>query len=135
MTGIRDRRVPGRVRLLLVALLVLHLPLVGCGDREPTGRDTALTPAEFIEIIVALREAERELEEADPDSAAKEFARRRTEILDDYGATEDNVRAFIELNHGRPGLMSIVWDSIAQRLRTDSGGDTLRDPFQPEGAW
>jgi hypothetical protein len=127
----------GRWRLIL-GLTVLTLLLVlsaGC-EREPTGGDRALTPAEFIEVIVALREAELEVErEAHPDSVEVEFVRRREEIFERFGVGPEGVRAFVERYHDRPGVMSSVWDSIAHRLRTRPSDEPVDGPYPLEESW
>lgn len=106
----------GGSRLLLLGL---GLVTVGaCGDREPTGGDAPIRTTEFVEIIVALRAAEMEIEQSvPPDSVQPAFALRKSDILDQYGVTEDDVRAFVEQHHARPGFLAEVWDTIAQRLR------------------
>jgi hypothetical protein len=125
---------PGR--LLGVSLLALVLAVAGCGEREPTGGDRALTPAEFIEVIVALREAEWEVEkDVAPADAEVEFDRRKAEILARHGVTAEGVRAFIDRHHGRPGLMASVWDSIANRLRIDPSDHPAGELFQFEESW
>lgn len=106
------------VRWALLALVPLVLS--GC-QRDPTGRDGGLRTDEFVNVIVELRTAERELErdEALPsDSMEVEFERRRTEILERYGATEDDLLDYVQRHHTRPGLMADVWDTITNRLRT-----------------
>jgi hypothetical protein len=81
------------------------------GSRDPAG----LTPEEFISIVVELRRAERELEEAD--SAAERFEARRAEILAEHEATEEDVRNFAARRGGDLDLMNALWDTINQRLR------------------
>jgi hypothetical protein len=96
---------------------LLPLALSGCGA-EPAAPGQALAPEKFVEIVVALRQAEREVErEAHPDSLEAEFERRKGEILDLHSATEEQVRAFMESHRDRPAVMAAAWDSIAQRLR------------------
>jgi hypothetical protein len=122
---------------LTLGLTALALVLgVGACEREPTGGDRALTPAEFIEVIVALREAELEVErEVHPDSVEVEFARRRDEIFERYGVGPEGVRAFVERYHDRPGVMSSVWDSIAHRLRTRPSDEPVEGPYPLEESW
>jgi hypothetical protein len=123
---------------VILGLAVLGLLLgmsAGC-EREPTGGDRALTPAEFIEVIVALREAELEVErEVNPDSVEVEFARRREEIFERYGVGPEGVRAFVERHYHRPGVMSSVWDSIAHRLRTRPSDEPVEGPYPLEESW
>ncbi len=109
--------------------------IAACGDREPTGRDARLGKTEFVEIIVALRTAEQEAERSMPtDSVEIEFARQKAAILERYGATDDDVRAFVERHHARPGFMAEVWDTIAQRLRAQPP-DPTADPAPVEEFW
>jgi hypothetical protein len=132
-TGGGGARQWGLIPGLIALALVLGL---GACEREPTGGDRALTPAEFIEVIVALREAELEVErEVHPDSVEVEFARRRDEIFERYGVGPEGVRAFVERYHDRPGVMSSVWDSIAHRLRTRPSDEPVEGPYPLEESW
>jgi hypothetical protein len=99
-------------------LMAVFLPLgiLACG--EPETRNRTLQPAEFVDVVVALRQAELEMVgEVDPDSLGVMWERRKAEILDHHGTTEDEVRTFLPLHRDRPGVVAEVWDSIAQRLR------------------
>jgi hypothetical protein len=88
---------------------------VGCA-REPTDQvGTGLTPESFVEIMVALREAERAANATD--SAGVEFEGRKERILAEHGATEEELRDFVRRHHGDFALMNRLWDSIAQRLK------------------
>lgn len=112
--------VPGLgLRLGLLLGILATTALAACGDREPTGGEVRIGAGQFVEIIVALRTAEREVERTvPPDSVQPAFARRKSEILARHGVTEEDVRAFVERHHARPGFMVEVWDTIAQRLRS-----------------
>jgi hypothetical protein len=109
-------------------LLVLA---VACGgDPDPAGARTAeqgLSPDRFVEVVAELREAERET--AEGDSAEFRFEERRTEILDRYGATEEDLRRFVRIHAGDTELLELVWDSINERLKhqVDSTDDPLQD--------
>jgi hypothetical protein len=115
---------------LAISALGVVMVLDGCDRQQPTEGRTALTPAEFIDAIVALRQAEREVERSvDPDSLAVEFARRREAILEEQGVTASQLHDFVERHHRRPGVMAGVWDSVTQRLRTDLGDAPVEEPM------
>jgi hypothetical protein len=107
---------PRRARLWLAAAL-FPMAMVGCEALGPTARDGGVTRAAFIEVIVALREAERELVlDESSDSAHIEFAHRKEDILQRHGVSEDDLRQFVTRHRDRPAVMTEVWDQIAQRL-------------------
>jgi hypothetical protein len=107
---------PRMARLWLAAAL-FPMVIVGCDALDPTARDGAVTRAGFIEVIVALREAERELvRDESSDSAHIEFAQRKEDILQRHGVSEDDLRQFVTRHRDRPSVMTEVWDQIAQRL-------------------
>lgn len=97
----------------LVRTLILSAVLAGCSG-DPSGSPEPLTPAEFVEIVVEIREAEREV--AAEDSAARLFDDRRREILDRHGTTEAELRAFVAANAENLALLEQVWDTINARL-------------------
>jgi hypothetical protein len=105
----------GRHRWLAAGLFVLTV--AGCDALDPANRGSGLTKAQFVDVIVALREAERELLlDETVDSAHVEFARVKDEILQDHGVTELEIRAFVARHRNRPAAMTEAWDRIAQRL-------------------
>jgi hypothetical protein len=114
--------------------LLALLAAPACTDGDPTAQPASLSRGEFIEIMVALREAEWEAseEQAPRDSVQMEFERRKAEILARYGATEADLHAFLERNYQRPGFMGEVWDSIAKRLRVEPPppAPDVRTPFE-----
>jgi hypothetical protein len=116
---------------LWITTALLALVLAGCGDLGPQAeRQKTLTVAQFVDVIVALREADRQ---ADPDSAAVEYERRRPEILAEHGVTEEQLREFVDRNQARIDRMAAVWDTISRRLRV---GDVDEEPpadFFPYG--
>lgn len=114
----RDRRSRrGRWATLLAAALLGSAAVLGtaaCG--EPSTSETeALAPPAFIEVVVELREAERELAAAD--SAAERFAERKDEILSRHEVTEEDLRRFLVRHEQDLALLQEVWDSINQRLK------------------
>ncbi len=115
-----ERAVPAHrrwtARLSAAPLLALALGLWGCTGTggDPAG-GTALTPEQFIEVIVALREAEREV--AEEDSAAALFEERKRAILDRHGTTEEELRGFIVAHHEELPVLQAAWDTITERLK------------------
>jgi hypothetical protein len=124
------------MRFLLgsVTLTVIAVSMLAC-QRDPTGRDGGLRASEFVEIIVAIRTAEREvLRDAEPgtppDSVRARFERSRDEILQRHGATEESLLRFVDDHHARPRVMAAVWDSITNRLRTPP--DQVEEGYRQE---
>jgi hypothetical protein len=107
---------PGRrwlVYLCIALLLTLAVGLGGCaGERADA---PVLTQEQFVDIIVALREAEREV--AEEDSAAARFEERKRGILERHGTTEDQLRAFIVTHRDDLPVLQAVWDTITERLK------------------
>lgn len=102
------------------AAAVLVALLVACSTTEPEG--VGLSTEAFIEIIVELRIADHQI----GDRVA--FERRKAEILDEHGATPQDLAAFVQRHGDDVAHLSAVWDTIEQRLtRTepDSTTDTL----------
>lgn len=99
---------------IVIPTLILSAILSGCGGDPSGSSDAPLTPAEFVEIVVEIREAEREV--AAEDSAAELFDDRRREILDRHGTTEAELRAFLSANAENLALLEEVWDTIHARL-------------------
>lgn len=114
--GPGGRRLVGAVRVGLAALaVVLAGGSSGCAGEPTTEEVGALTPDAFVDVIVALREAEREA--VVEDSAHLVFQARKEEILAEHGVTEEDVRDFVRLHEGDFALMDRLWDTIAQRLK------------------
>ena len=68
----------------------------------------------FIEVVIALREAERAVELRD--SAAARFEVRRDSILDAYGVTGEDLTAYLRARGEDVDYLSALWDTINQRL-------------------
>ena len=116
LPGARRPVVRTRLTRVVAGFAVFALALVPACAGEPTdGTGGGLTPESFIEIMVALREAERGVLESD--SARAEFERERSRILAEHDATEDDLREFVRAHEGDFSLMTQVWDSVAQRLK------------------
>lgn len=109
------------IRRALVGLLIAGA-LAGCG-REDTTAAGGLTPEEFTDVIVELREAEREALEAD--STAEVFARRKAEILERYDTSEEEIRAFLADPALDLPMLTELWDEISTRLRRPVPADSL----------
>ncbi|MGH7505636.1 MAG: hypothetical protein ACRELX_08280 [Longimicrobiales bacterium] len=89
------------------ALLALVL-VAGCGDAEPAA---AMTRETFVDVIVALREANRDA----PD--ARTFEARKQEILEQAGVSDSALVRFARVRADDLAFMAEAWDSIARRLR------------------
>jgi len=131
----RTLRHEARAGGVAAAAVLVVIALAACRDAGPRQRRAALTPVEFVEVVVEIRQAERESLAAD--SAAAAFDRQKTQILARHGTTEDELREFVRVHSGDFGLMSAVWDSITQRLkyvppRHDPTVDPAEDQQQPE---
>ncbi len=117
---------------IVIPTLILSAILGGCGGDPSGSSDAPLTPAEFVEIVVEIREAEREV--AAEDSAAQLFEDRRREILDRHGTTEAELRAFLSANAENLALLEEVWDTIHARLTVMRPGvDAVREEEVGEG--
>lgn len=112
-------------------ILVLSIAALGsgCGQSDATAAaEEGVTTGEFVEIVTALREAEREV--VRKDSAEALYAERKAEILGRHDATEADLRAFLERHGEDPVKLQEVWDTISQRLKhvpgdPDSGEQRL----------
>lgn len=115
---VRRARVPARG---LTAVL-LGVSLVACDGRDA---DRALTPEAFADVIVELREAEREALKTD--SAVAVYGRRKAEILERHGTTEEELRRFVEVSSRDLPLLDELWEDISLRLRqpADTEGEPL----------
>lgn len=114
-----SRRSRGRAAVVVLAMMV-----AGCGQGR-TGEDEGdLTPGKFVEVVTALREAERAV--AREDSAASLFTERKAEILARAGVTEAEIRGFAAAQD--PSALAELWDTIARRLRhvPDEDGEAFR---------
>lgn len=119
---------PGR----LVALLVLAAPLLGCGEPEPTGSDAGLTREEFVEAVVALRDAELDVQaRLEQDSADVLFEARKDSILAAYETTESELHAFLA-RHPDLEYQDALWDTITQRLKRPVHDPTAPGAFPEE---
>lgn len=116
--GARPGRRTGRLAALLAVLATL-----GCGRGEATGADTGLTSQEFVEVIVELREAERAVMEED--SAQEMFVRRKAEILERHGTSEEEIRAFVAAASRDLPRLEGVWEEISGRLRRAGEPDAV----------
>lgn len=112
-----------------VLLLAALLPTWGCGGAEAPESVTSLSAPEFIDVVVAIRSVELELEQED--SAAALFQARKDSILAAHGTTEDALRRFVEANRD-VHLMNAVWDSITQRLKHPLRHPRSRPQLEPD---
>lgn len=110
-----------------MGLIVLTAFVAGCGTGGASGADAPdqLTSEEFVEIVAALREAERAV--TDQDSAGAHFVERKAAILAEHETTEAELLAFIASHDGDVARLQAVWDTISQRLKQATGeADTTR---------
>jgi hypothetical protein len=112
------------------------VPSLACDDRGSTA-EPGLTAEDFVAIVVALREAQREV--VLEDSAMALFAERKAEILSRHGTTEEELRAFLQEQGKDPDALRQSWDSIAERLKHVPPEDSpmypqRRRPFRPESS-
>lgn len=120
-------------RWLTAALLPLALG--GCDALTPDTRDPGVTPDQFVDVVVALRQAEQEVGgEADADSVQMEFTRRRDLILEEHGVTADEIRAFVLRHQDRPALLAEAWERVAERLGSNTS-NAADGRFPDEEAW
>lgn len=110
-SDLQIRRTSVSVRALATALLSIGLVACDGSDTDVT----ALTPETFADVIVELREAEWEALETD--SAVQVYARRKAEILEHHGTSEQELRRFVELSSRDLPLLDELWEDISQRLR------------------
>jgi hypothetical protein len=123
-------RGPLRGRGLPVALaLALLGPALACAGPDPAASGPGLTRSQFIEAVVAIRDAE--LAVARADSAQALFEARRDSILAAHGTTEAELRLFLE-RHSELAYMEEVWDSITQRLKRPIESPRRADPLTEE---
>ena len=115
------------LRMGHLTVVLALLATLACGRGEATGADTGLTSEEFVEVIVELREAERAVMEED--SAQEMFVRRKTEILERHGTSEEEIRAFVAAAARDLPRLEAVWEEISGRLRR-AGGEPDAVPVQ-----
>lgn len=104
-------------RSRVAAMLLAGMAVVGGCDvfggraeeAEGVSRET------FVEVVVALREAERSLP-ADS-TAVERFAERRDSILARHGVSEGDLQAFVRAREEDLAGLQAVWDTINERLK------------------
>ncbi|HUG41553.1 MAG TPA: hypothetical protein VMM12_13780 [Longimicrobiales bacterium] len=115
-------RVALRRRRRAVLGLLIAATFAGC-EREDATASGRLTPEAFADVIVELREAERDALETD--SAMEVFARRKAEILERHRTSEEEIRAFVADPRHDVRMLADVWEEISNRLRRPVPEDTL----------
>jgi hypothetical protein len=99
-------------RTLAVIAVGLLTGLAGCNrDARPT---TALSPDQFVDVVVALREAAVRA----PDQASFEVERDR--VLREAAVTDSMLLEFVRVRGRDIDAMRAVWDSVAARRRIDT---------------
>ena len=110
-------------RALRVSVVLLVIAVQGCGRGEATGAETGLTSEEFVEVMVELREAERAVMQED--SAQERFVRRKAEILERHGTSEEEIRAYVATAAQDLPKLEAVWEEISSRLRRAGDPDAV----------
>ena len=105
-----------------LGLLALVLGAAACGGSEPAAAG-GLTRAEFVDVVVAVRQAELDgPADVDQDSADVLFEERKDSILAAHGVTEADLERFLAA-HADVDFQDALWDTITQRLKRP-----IRDP-------
>lgn len=98
------------MRTLFIPLVLASL-LAGC-EGEPSPPEAAtIPPGTFAAVLAELSEARVEIL---PDTVL--YRRRRAEILDRAGVTEDDLRKFVARRGGDADLMSEIYRQVGARL-------------------
>ena len=115
--------------VLLLAVLAVAL---ACGRPDPA-EARVMTRSEFIDAVVALRDARLDLEALEQlsDSVIEaRYAEQRDRILERQGITPGDLYAFVAM-HPDLEYQTEVWDSITHRLKrplaTPKPGDVSAD--------
>lgn len=109
----------GRTRLARLGTLLLAGVVACDGGGEPAA--PALGEQEFEDVMVELRLAEREA--AATDSPRVEFERRKQEVLERHGTSEEEIREFAREAARDLERLTAIWDRISARLRRPAGPD------------
>jgi hypothetical protein len=119
----------------LIGLLLGGLLLVGGCDFPDTGGGHSgpppgtLATQDFVAVVVALRQAEQTVAEAD--SAQDTFEELRSQVLAEYAVTEEELRDFVTAYAEKPDVLAAVWDTINERLKRPA--DPEEDPMGARG--
>lgn len=98
--------------------LVIGVLLLGCAKANPRPLASGLTVKQFVEVYVALRQAQ---------IAARtpaEFETAKQKVLQQAGVSEETLEQFIAEHAGEVNMMANVWDTIANRLTNAPSLDT-----------
>lgn len=120
MLGYRRRREMAGA----LALACVVLALSGC--RAPEPEEGGLSSDRFLDIVVAIRRAERAVQYGD--SAAVEFERLKAEILAEHDVTDEDLRDYLA-RHDDLESLTEIWDTLNERLKHVPPGQdpTLED--------
>lgn len=97
----------------LLLPLVLGCLLAGCEAEPSTPEAATIPPGTFARVLAELSEARVEIL---PDTVL--YRRRRAEILERAGVTEDDLREFVARRGGDDDLMSEIYRQVGARLDT-----------------
>lgn len=113
-----QHRLPLARSIALGALAAVAAALVACGDGAEPQAGPSITRAQFIDAVVALRNAETDLDrETDDDSVlAVRYEAARDSILAAQDVTSAELEAFLA-HHDDLDVQDALWDTIAERLK------------------
>jgi hypothetical protein len=94
----------------LTALIIAALLASGCSPSEPQP-DPGMTTEQFIEVVVALRQA------AQQTGSTEEFDARRQQLLQESAITDSMLLQFVRVRGDDVQRMTVIWDSISARLQ------------------
>ena len=89
---------------------LLCLTLLACAEKPPAPAPSGLTTEQFIDLFVALRDAQSKAPTPDAFEQMKAAAFARS------GARAENLERFVKEHSGDPGFMASVWDSVQSRI-------------------
>ncbi len=102
-------------KTLIQSLLIGVLLLAGCGGADgPTGSG-GLLREQFIELYVALRNAQQTAR------SDIEFETMKNQIFERAGVSPESLTRFAAEHGGQITYMATIWDSIKVRLDLASG--------------
>ena len=89
--------------------------MMACGGNEPVPPvEETISRDRFIEVVVAVRQAEHDV--SDADSAQALFEARRDSIMEALSVTEADLERFVA-SYRDLGELDAVWDTITHRLK------------------
>lgn len=114
---------------LVVAALSAGL-LSACDGSDPAGSRLGIDRGEFIEVVVALRDAKFDLEQQDSVPEGR-FEELRDSVLAAHGVESAELYAFVSA-HPDLEYQEALWDSINRRLKRPLMAPAGTDPVLPD---